>query len=297
MTELKYTFMNDALFKVLFVNYPDLLQKLVAELLGIRLETIGHFEVTDTEIPPEMLGDKFCRLDISMTVDGRRVDLEIQVRDEGDYPERSLYYWAREYSTALDEGRDYKELPRTVIISIVEFKLFDCTEFHSEFQALEVTRHAPLTDKMSLHYFELPKLPKVVCADDELKLWLALFKAKTEEDLQQIIAMGGATMEQAISAYRHITTTDEFKEIERLRSRARHNETAALRHATETEREKWQSVVTKKDATLAEKDATLAQKDVALAGLRNTVAEKDATLAEKDAIIAMMRAKLEERED
>ena len=34
-------------------------------------------------------------------------------------------------------------------------------------------------------------------------------------------------MKQAIEAYRHITATDEFRELERLRSRARHNEAAA----------------------------------------------------------------------
>ena len=33
-------------------------------------------------------------------------------------------------------------------------------------------------------------------------------------------------MEQAIEAYRHVSATDEFKEIERMRSRARHNEAA-----------------------------------------------------------------------
>ena len=38
-------------------------------------------------------------------------------------------------------------------------------------------------------------------------------------------------MQQAIGAYRQVTATDEFKEIERLRSRARHNEASALRHA------------------------------------------------------------------
>ena len=63
-----------------------------------------------------------------MTVDGKRVDLEIQVKNEGDYPERSLYNWAREYSAALPEGEDYSKLPRTIVISIVHFKLFKCRE-------------------------------------------------------------------------------------------------------------------------------------------------------------------------
>ena len=71
-------------------------------------------------MPPDSLGDKFCRLDINMDVDGQRVDLEVQVdADGGYYPERTLYYWAREYSTALPIAGEYAELPRTVIISIV----------------------------------------------------------------------------------------------------------------------------------------------------------------------------------
>jgi len=289
LTKLEYTFTNDTLFKTLFVKYQNLLKRLVAELLRIRFESIGQFEVIDTEVPPEIVGDKFCRLDICMTVNGQKVNLEIQVNDEGDYPERSLYYWARDFSTALGEGIDYKELPRTVIISIIAFKLFDCEEFHSEYQALEVTRHKPLTDKMSMHYFELPKLPEVVDADDELKLWLALFKAETEEDLKQIEAMGVPVMEQAINAYRNITATDEFKEMERLRSRARHNEAAALRHAAEVEREKWQGVVAEQATALSEKDATLAD-------LRDAVTEKDAVLSEKDAALSEKDAALSEKD-
>ena len=156
MTKLKYTFKNDTLFKMLFVKYPHLLKKLIAELLGIPVESIGKLEVTNPEMPPEVIGDKFCRLDINMTVNGQRVDLEIQVRDEGDYPERVLFYWAREYSTALAEGGKYFELPRTIVISIINFIKYDCAEFHSEFEVLEVTRHERFSDRLGIHIFELP---------------------------------------------------------------------------------------------------------------------------------------------
>ncbi|GHV44481.1 transposase [Synergistales bacterium] len=263
MAKLEYTFKNDTLFKMLFVKYPYLLKRLVSELLDIAFESIGQFVITNPEMPPESLGDKFCRLDINMTVDGQRVDLEIQVADEGDYPERSLFYWARDYSTSLVSGGAYSDLPRTVIISIIDFYLFDCTEFHSEFMPLEVTRHTPLTDRMSLHYFELPKLPVTVDADNGLELWLALFNAETEEELKQIEALEVPIMEEAIGAYRGITATDEFKEIERLRTLARHNEASALGHArreaTAKANAKWQAVVADKDAALANKDAEIAR--------------------------------------
>jgi len=215
---------------MLFVNYPDLLKQLVSELLKIPLNSIEQFEVTNPEIPSENLGDKFCRLDINMIVDGQRVSLEIQVRNEGDYPQRVLFQWAKIYSSALPAGKDYIDLPRTVVISIINFPLFNCEEFHSEFRPLETTRHELLSDNMSLHFFELKKLPKEVSANNMLLLWLALFKAETEEELKQIESMEVPIMNQAINAYHHITVTLEFKEAERLREMARHNEAAALRN-------------------------------------------------------------------
>ena len=259
MTKLEYTFKNDTLFKVLFVKYPELLKRLVADLLEIRFESIEQFVITNPEMPAERIGDKFCRLDINMIVDGRRVNLEIQVRDEGDFPERSLFYWAREYSTALSEGEDFSSLPRTIIISIVDFNLFDCVEFHSEYRALEVTRHTPLTDKMSLHYFELPKLPRSVSAENGKELWLALFDAETEEEIKELEVLEVPVMKQAIEAYRSITASSEFKESERLRSKARHDEAQALRKARLDEREKWQSVIADKDAMITDKDVIIAK--------------------------------------
>jgi predicted transposase/invertase (TIGR01784 family) len=216
---------------MLFVQYPDLLKQLVSELLVIPLDTIGQFEIKNPEMPPEVMGDKFCRLDINMTVNGQLVDLELQVRDEGDYPERVLYYWAREYSSSLPASGNYIDLPRTVVISIINFNQLDCKEFHSEFRPLEVTRHELLTDKMSLHFFELKKLPNDISPDNLLLLWLSLFKADTFEELERIKAMEVPVMEKAINAYHSVTVSPEFRNLEKMRADARYNEAAALRNA------------------------------------------------------------------
>jgi len=295
MAKLEYTFKTDTLFKMLFVQYPDLLKNLVADLLAIPMESIGQFEINNPDMHPDSLGEKFCRLDINMTVDGQRVDLEIQVRDEGDYPERVLYYWAREYSSALPEGGDYKDLPRAIIISIVSFDLFKCPDFHSEFRPLEVRRHEPLSDKMSLHFFELRKLPTdQLSAGNKLLLWLFLFKAETEEELAKINALEVPVMEQAIDAYKKITVTPEFRELERQRSYARHNEAAARRHAREEEREIWQGVVADKDAEIAGKNAKIAGKDAEIAGKNAKIADKDAEIADQAAAIERLRAEIAE---
>jgi len=259
MTELKYKFTYDTLFKLLFVKYPDLLKRLVAAVLGITVDSITEFIITNPDIPPEALGDKFCKLDISMIVNGQRANLEVQVDDEKDYPERSLYYWARLFSSTLKSGQDYLSLPRVIIISIVDFIMYDCEEYRSEFGALELSRHELLSDKLAMLYFEVRKLPKVIDKKSELELMLSLFRAKTEEDLKQLEGLEVPIVKQAIGAYREVVVSPEFAELERLRADARHNEASALTNAERKRDEHWQGVVANKDAALADKDAEIAR--------------------------------------
>jgi len=276
MTKLKYTLKSDTLFKMLFARNLKLLKRLVAALLGIKYEDITEFSVINPEISPEELGKKFCRLDINMMVNDQKLDLELQMADEGNYPERSLFYWAREYATGIDEGQNYALLPRTIVISILGFNQFsDPEKFHHEFQCLEITTHEPLTNKMVLQFYELKKLAPLSDADSGRDLWLKLFNAETEEELTKIEEMGVPFMSEAITAYRHVAASPEFREMERVRSKARHDEAQAIfnaeRRGAETEREHWQGVVS------------------------TITAEKDAAIAEQAALIAELQAQLKNK--
>ena len=248
-TPLKYTFKSDVLFKMLFVRNPGLLKRLVAVLLGIPLESITDFQTINTEMPPEEIGTKFCRLDINMIVDGRQVNIEVQVEDGGNYPERCMFHWAKMYVGSLPSGKDFSLLPQTIVISIMGFEYFDCEEVHSEFAVIEVKRHELLSDKQKYHFFELPKLPDVELTDttSEKDLWLALFNAETQEELEQLMKSGGEVMTQAVGAYHSITADKQFQYLENLRAKARHDEAQALSNARRQERKladkKWSGVV------------------------------------------------------
>jgi predicted transposase/invertase (TIGR01784 family) len=236
MTKLKNTFKTDILFKLLFVKHPELLRRLVAHILRIPFDSIKEFDIKNPEMPPEIIGNKFCRLDIHMVVEGRQVNLEVQVEDEKDFPERAMYHWARAYSNALPAGGKYADLPRTIVISILAFDQFPCAEFYSEYHVLEVTRRTPLTDKQVYYFFELGKLPDEMSKDDLLLLWLALFKADTEEELAKLDALEVAELSQAISAYHNVTASPEFRELERLRAKAQHDEASALHNERRKEK-------------------------------------------------------------
>jgi len=116
---------------------------------------------------------------------------------------------------------------------------------------LEINRHELLSDKMTIHLFELNKIPANINEENMLLLWLSLFKADTVEELEKIEVMEVPVMNQAINAYYNITAESEFREKARLWEKARHNEASALRHAREEEREKWQVVVADKEAEIA----------------------------------------------
>ena len=295
--KLAYRFMYDLVAKMVFSQNPDLLQNLVAMILRIDPRSIRDFRVTNTEIVPDSLGEKFCRLDILMIVDGRQVSLELQIADEKDFIDRSTYYLAREYSSALPASGKYTDLPQTIIISIIDFIQFTNSpdEFYSEFRFLEVKRHELLTDKLCMIYCELPKLPDALgihevmgvenrSYDENLKLWLSLFKAKTEKDISDIEGLGVDVLTKAVAAYRTVTASDKFKELERIRAKARHDEATAIYNAemrgAKERDEHWQGVVAEKDNHW---QGIVAEKDTALA-------EKDSALAEKDALIAQLKA-------
>ncbi len=112
------------------------------------------------ELAPEYLDQKFSRLDLKLDVDGRIVNIEMQVNRETDFKERTLFYWSKLYSEELKTGDEYAELKQTICINIINFDLFGCEDYHSHFKVMENERHEILTDKFAIHFFELKKLNK-----------------------------------------------------------------------------------------------------------------------------------------
>jgi len=75
--------------------------------LGSKFESIEQLGISNSELPSDILGKKSFWLDINVQVDRQWMNLEVQIRDEGDYPERALFNWPRPYSPALPKGNNY----------------------------------------------------------------------------------------------------------------------------------------------------------------------------------------------
>ena len=67
--------------------------------------------------------DKFSRLDVkALTSNKEIINIEIQLKNEYNMIQRSLYYWSKLYEEQLSEGDRYDKLSRTVCINILDFK-------------------------------------------------------------------------------------------------------------------------------------------------------------------------------
>ena len=137
----------DVVFKMLFTKDNDILRAFVADILDIPKENIQNIIVENPNLLPYVYGGKQSQLDLKLSVDTQKVNVEIQLFNKGHFPERSLYYWSKLYADELKSGEDYSKLKRTICINILDFDLFTkCESPYSKFMLLEEKRHDLLTD-------------------------------------------------------------------------------------------------------------------------------------------------------
>ncbi|MDR0572195.1 MAG: Rpn family recombination-promoting nuclease/putative transposase [Rickettsiales bacterium] len=235
MDELKHGLTNDIAFKMFFKKRQDLLKELVAQILSIPIVTIREFIVMNPEIPPDLIEEKFCRLDINMGLDNKRIGLEVQVANKGDIPDRSLYYWARLFSSELVRGQNYKDLPEVVIITILDYNLKELNfkKYLSTFKLIEIEEQTVLTEKIILKFLELKKFNPTDLENNIFDGLLSLFKAKKKSELDLIASAGGVKMKDAVDELRNILQSEDFINYQLQREKAVITEHAALREAEE----------------------------------------------------------------
>ena len=223
----------DIIFKKIFTENEDMLHSFVASMLDIPQESISEIKITNPELPPETLAGKFSRLDLSLKVDDKLVNVEIQVKNDADYRDRTLFYWAKLYSSELKSGEDYSELKQTITINIINFNMFSGSDYHTEVAAMIKGTEEVFSDKFSIHFFELKKVGKKPDPKNSRELWLQFINADSEEALDMISQTNVPIMKKAVNIIYDMSEDTKIREIARLREKALHDEASALKNAKE----------------------------------------------------------------
>ena len=201
------------------------------------------------------------------------VNIELQVINYNDWPERSLQYLCRSFDL-LNKGQLYSDSKTTIHIGILCFALFpDFDEYFSSFRMMSEGSYRIFTDKFQLYTLCLPNLEHATEEDASFRrdMWGRYFKVKTWEELKAMADVYPVIEETAEEVYKCITDEAIRRRIEAREDYERRQRTLL-----------WQ--LAEKDKQMAEKDEQLAEKD-------EQMAEK---LAEKDSEIADLKRRMAE---
>lgn len=205
----------DVVFKSMFADAKNekTLRNFLAAVLDVPKESIKNIIMSNTELLPESIEDKQSILDLNMKIDDRLVNVEIQIADPKNFPERTLFYWSKLYCGSLPKSKNYKELPETICINIINFNMFEFEGFHSCFRVMEQNRHEILTDKMEIHFFELKKLSKKLDKNNMLELWLKLINSETEEELEMLENTNVQEIHDAIVILKELSADEKTRHM------------------------------------------------------------------------------------
>ena len=224
----------DIIFKKLFTDEGNqhLLQAYLSDTLGIPYDSIENLVVLNSEIMPDSITEKYSRMDIRMKANGRLINVEMQIKDEGDYKDRSLYYLSKLYSGQLKSGDGYGKLNQCISINVLNFILFDeWTDFHSSFRMREDKHNSVLTDNFIAHYFELKKIGKKFDKNNKQELWLRLINADTEDELDMLQQTGVKSIQDAVVVLHKMSADEKTRELAEMREKALHIEATEKSYA------------------------------------------------------------------
>ena len=140
------------------------------------------------------------------------INIEMQVTDLGDWPERSITYLCRSFDH-LQRGRDYGDISTTIHIGILDFNLKHVKpEFYSEFKLMNVKTHEIYSDKFVLRVLNLKALEEDSIAKEpaDLYYWARLFKATTWEELK-MLAKKNSDIEETIVTLHELSDDEKIK--------------------------------------------------------------------------------------
>lgn len=195
---------NDYLFRALLQRNNRVLKALICSLLHLKISDVHSVIITNPIELGKAINDKEFILDIRVELNQNMViDLEMQVLDEGNWPERSLIYLCRAFDN-LNRGEDYTAIKPAVHIGILDFTLFEeAPEFYATYWMTNEKTHQIYSDKLRLSVLDLNCINLATEDDKHYKIdhWASLFKSTTWEELKMLAKSDKYIQEAANSVY------------------------------------------------------------------------------------------------
>ena len=269
--DIGYNMTNNYMFRYILQKNKKVLKGLICSLLHLRPEEILKVEITNPiNLAGNLTGKEFI-LDINVMLnDNTQINLEMQVANEYNWPERSLSYLCRSFDQ-LYRGQKYEEVLPVIHIGFLDFTLHPHEpEFYATYQMLNVKNHLVYSDKFILSVVNLNQIELATKEDKEYQIdyWARIFKAKTWEEIKMFAKDNEYLQEAAESLY--VANADE---IVRQQCRAR-EDAERLQRTLERDNKLLKDEKAKLTKQLDEQTKQLDEKDKRIAELERKLAER-----------------------
>ena len=227
----------DFVFKKIFGSeeHPEILISFLNAVLKPK-KPIVSVEIKNSDLEKEYIEDKFSRLDVkALTSNKEIINIEIQLKNEYNMIQRSLYYWSKLYEEQLSEGDRYDKLSRTVCINILDFKYLKNDRFHNGYRLKEIETNEELTDLQEIHLIEIPKLKRFESTEeivDLLEGWVEFLRDPESEVIRKL-EMSNKEIREAKGELYRLSRNSKERELYYLREKSLRDEISALANAKE----------------------------------------------------------------
>ncbi len=186
---LDYNMTNDYMFRMVLQRDKATLSALICSVLGLENDEVLDVQIENTIEPGSAIDNKEYQLDILVTLNNHAyINLEMQVINYNNWPERSLSYLCRRFDN-VTRGKDYSTVKPVYHIGFLDFTLFeDHPEFFAKYQLRNAADNYLYTAKFNLFVIELNHTDMARLEDKKQKVdtWAKLFKANTWEEIKMI---------------------------------------------------------------------------------------------------------------
>ena len=227
----------DFVFKKIFGSeeHPKILISFLNAVLKPK-KPIVSVEIKNSDLEKEYIEDKFSRLDVkALTSNKEIINIEIQLKNEYNMIQRSLYYRSKLYEEQLSEGDRYDKLSRTVCINILDFKYLKNDRFHNGYRLKEIETNEELTDLQEIHFIEIPKLKRFESTEeivDLLEGWVEFLRDPESEVIRKL-EMSNKEIREAKDELYRLSRNSKERELYYLREKSLRDEISALANAKE----------------------------------------------------------------
>ena len=284
-----YPLTNDYMFRSLCQKNNKALKGLLSALLRIPPEQIHSVVITNPIVVGEACPDKEFRLDVRVELNGNAIiNIEMQVANLHDWPERSISYLCRLFDN-LSHGDKYTAVRSAVHISILDFTLFsDDPSFYSCNKLMDEKNHHVYSGKFALNVLDLNQTELATDEDRAWRLdyWARLFKATTWEEIK-MVATDNEYLQEASNTLFDLNA--DFNVRERCRNR---EEYYNVLRTFEDEIDSAKEELARSQSELAQSQSELAQSQSKLAQSQNELAQSQSELAQSQNELVQSRSEL-----